>query len=300
MIKTLVANSYELYKLLEKEFGKRFNADPLIAMMGRISGTFDSQEIRITFDGKKYLIISTSPNSKNILEELHPFLKTIMGNENPICSYDLQGEGLDESDAMPTTEWDIDAPEERIKEIVNGRAFANNCKIHNLELYNDRKISDYLESDLEKEERIKNSRIYGIDPGSIQDVEKVNNLSEIDLYFAIDAMGRHIWRCRHEMNHGRIPQIDLTEEQFALEYMVNQTTKFGVELSPPEVGKHITATTSYNIWYQFYSNHFKNFLTNEQWNAFQQAQRDGQDTSAFMPSGNWKDLLKKTDQPTIK
>ena len=43
-------------------------------------------------------------------------------------------------------------------------------------------------------------------------------------------MGAHIWRCRHDMAHGRIPEIDLTEEQYALEYMVYQTTKFGVEL----------------------------------------------------------------------
>lgn len=153
---------------------------------------------------------------------------------------------MKKKDAMPTIEWDVKAPEDRIKEIVNGRAFSDGTKILNLRLYNGKGTSDYLESEQEKADRIKNARIYGIDPGSIQDVEKINNLSEVDLYFMIDTMGGHIWRCKHDMAHGRIPEIDLTEEQYALEYMAYQTTKFGVELPIPEIDKHITATPSYN------------------------------------------------------
>ena len=92
----------------------------------------------------------------------------------------------------------------------------------------------------------------------------------------------------------------LLEEQYALEYIVYQTTKFGVELPAPEIDKHITATPSYNAWYKFYSNHFKDILTDEQWNAFQQAQRNGQDASAFMPSRHWTDLLEKPVQKSLK
>ena len=73
-------------------------------------------------------------------------------------------------------------------------------------------------------------RIYGIDPGSIKEVEKINNLDEIDLWLTIDGLGYHIWWCNHAMSHGRIEKVDLTEEQYALEYLVYQTRKFGVEL----------------------------------------------------------------------
>ena len=300
MTKTLVDNPYALYTLLAKKYGNRFNADPFLAMRGRIDGTIDSKKISITFDGKEYLLISTSSTSRDVLEELQPLLTAVMGDEKPICSYDLQSEGLEESAAMPTIEWDIVAPEERLKEIINGRAFSDKSKIHNLKLYNNKNISDYLESEQEKEDRIKNARIYGIDPGSIKDVEKINNLDEVNLYFMIDAMGGHIWRCRHDMSHGRIPQIDLTEEEYALEYMVYQTKKFGVELEEPAIDKHITPTPSYRAWFQFYDNHFKNVLTNEQWNSFQQTQKDGQDTSAFMPTGNWTDLLEQPVQKKLK
>ncbi len=297
MGKTAVSNSGELEELLSKKYGDRFEPSFLSSIDG-VAGYLDSKRFKITFKGNKYLLISTSQKTRELLDELLPVLTEVMGNEQPICSYDLQCLGDEEKDAMPTIEWDVVAPEKRIKEIVNGRVFSNIEKILNLKLYNGKDVSEYLESEQEKEDRIKNARIYGIDPGSISDVEKINNLSEVDLYFAIDAMGGHIWRCRHDMAHGRIPKIDLTEEQYALEYMVYQTTKFGVELPAPEIGKHITATSSYKAWYKFYSSHFNDGLTDEQFNAFQQAQREGKDTSAFMPSGHWTDLLEKPVQKT--
>ena len=81
------------------------------------------------------------------------------------------------------------------------------------------------------------SRIYGIDPGSIKDVDEFNNLDEIDLWMNIDGLGFYLWYCNHEMADGRMSRVDLTEEQYAMEYMVYQTKKFGVELRDPEEGK---------------------------------------------------------------
>ena len=299
MAKTLVSDSNQLNELLEKKYGERLSTEPFAILIDRVEGTLDSKKFCISFKGNKYLLISTDPDSRDVLDELLPLLTEVMGGEKPICSYDLQKPKMEEKDAMPTIEWDVEAPEDRIKEIANGRAFTYS-KVHNLKLYNSKKVEDYLESEQEKEDRIKNARIYGIDPGSIKDVEAINNLSEVDLYFNIDAMVGHIWRCSHDMNHGRIPEIDLTEEQYALEYMVYQTTKFGVELPEPTIDKHITATPSYNAWYEFYSKHFKHVLTQEEWNAFQQAKKAGEDTSAFMPSGHWTDLLESSAQSTLK
>ena len=293
MEKTKVCNSWELEQLLEKKYGERFEADFLSSLRDGVSGSFDSKRFHITFKGGEYLLISTSSDGKAILDELLPTLTEVMGNEKPICSYDLQCSGTEEDDAMPTIEWDVVAPEDRIKEIVNGRAFSDETKILNLKLNNGKNISDYLESELEKEDRIKNARIYGIDPGSIKDVEKINNLSEVDLYFMISEMAKHIRRCKHEMYHGRIPEIDLTDEEYALEYMVYQTTKFGVELPEPQIDKHITITPSYKAWYIFYADHFNNTFTSEKWKEFQKARENGEDISTYMPSGNWTDLLEK-------
>ena len=116
----------------------------------------------------------------------------------------------------------------------------------------------------------------------------------------IDSLGGHIWRCKHDMTHDRIPKFDLTEEEYALEYMVYQTTKFGVELEEPSIDNHIVPTPSYKAWYKFYYNHFKNVLTDREWNEFQQAQKNGSDTTAFMPKGNWKDIMEEPLQKILK
>ena len=134
-------------------------------------------------------------------------------------------------------------------------------------------------------------RIYGIDPGSISEVEKVNELDEIDLWLTIDGLGYHIWWCNHAMSHGRIEKVDLTEEQYALEYLVYQTRKFGVELPEAEEGKHVVGTPSYYTWYSFYSNHFKKNLTDKDWQQFQILKANGEDVSKYLPEGSWKDLL---------
>lgn len=300
MENVLIKDVCELYELLEKKYGKRFISSPLLAMTGRIEGTLDSKKFVISYDADNFLLISTAPNCSDVLTTLQPLLTEVMKNQEPICSYDLQTKGTEENDAMPTIEWDIKEPEKRIKEIVNGRAFSDESKLNNLKLFGNREIKNYIESEEEKEERLKNARIYGIDPGCIKDVESINNLSEVDLYFAIDAMGGHIWRCQHDASHGRIPPVDLTEENYALEYMSYQTTKFGVELNEPEIDKHITPTPSYNAWYNFYNNHFKHVLTDEQFQKFLDEKRKGNDVSAYMPTGFWADSLKNHPQKQKK
>ena len=300
MSKLLASDAYDLFVLLHEKYGKRFYADPFTAAMeGRIEGTLDSKKIVIVF-ADTYLIVDTTTNTREVLDELLPVLKEVMGNNEPICSYDLQSEDMEEKGSMSAIEWDLEDPEVRIKAIVNGRAYANCFKTTNIKLFGDRKVEDYAESEKEKEERINKVRIYGIDPGCVQDVEAVKNYSETDLFFAINYLASII----REIEHGRAGEImskaNLTEEHYALEYLIYQTTKFGVELPEPAIDKHVTDTPSYRAWYYFYFNHFKNVLTAEEWEAFQEARKEGKDTSAFMPSGSWKDLLENTDKPANK
>jgi hypothetical protein len=298
MGKTIVSSASELNDLLVKKYGNEISTDPLTAMMGNIQGNFKGSKISISFGKDEYLVISTDNNGKEILEKLKPTLVEVMGNAESICSYDLQVG--DSEQAMPTIEWDIKNPEDRIKEIVNGRAFNGDSKISNLILCGDRKIENYLEDEKAKEERITNAKIYGIYPGSIKDVKKIEAMSEIDLYMNIEGLGGFIWQCNHDMAHGRIEKVDLTEEQYALEYMVYQTTKFGVEHPEPQIDKHIGRTPSYNAWYSFYHNHFQNVLTNEDWEMYQKLQDEGKDVSAYLPSGSWKDELEETNKKIKK
>lgn len=186
MEKRIINSSLQLDCYLCDLFKDRIETDFLTAAKGGVSGTLDEKAFNITFGPNKYALISMKKEDDSELRELVEALSKVMDSE-PICSYDLKTEDVDF--AVPTFEWDIKDPEGRIKEVVNGRAFSDKSQILNLELYGNRRIEDYVETKEEQEDRIKNARIYGIDPGKGTDVEAVNNLSEIDLYFAIDAMG---------------------------------------------------------------------------------------------------------------
>lgn len=283
--------------LLRKMFRGRIDIDIFSLMSSQINGTLDKKTFSITFCTEEYLLVSTSENTKEVLEELLPVLKMAMAGKEPICKYDMVSK---DKKTLPTIEWDVKDPDARLKDVVNGRAFSGDSTIENLELFVEKKVEDYLESEEEKQEILKSIRIFGIDKGSIKDVEKINNLSEVDLFLAIEGLGGHIWRCMHDMSHGRIEKIDLTEERYALEYMVYQTTKFGVELPEPQPYKHIEKTDSYNAWYQFYRTHFKETLSKEEWDAFVIAKKSGMDVSQFMPTGDWRDLLKKESEKQLK
>lgn len=283
-------STYELFELLEEKYESRFHGDPLQAMGGYIDGRLDNQPICISYIPNRILMISSSSKSEELVKELVPLLCEVMGDNSPICSYNSQKIGFEEE--IYTVEWDNIDPEKRLKDIVNHRALPKDMIMTNLKLYNSKDAASYMETPKEREEYIKNARIYGIDPGNLN-VEVVNNYSEIELYTAIDGLGGHLWRCRHEMAHGRMPRIDLTEEQYALEYLVYQTKKFGVDLPDPEIGEHVPSTESYRAWFQHYDNHFKNELSQEEWNAFNQALKNGEDVSSFAPSGNWEDSLNK-------
>lgn len=305
MKNTLVSSLHELNELLSKKYGKDIETDPFgVLFMGNIVGTFRGEKFNITFEKDEYLLISISNSGVTLLDELMPVLNEVMGIQEPIARYDLQAEGMNEKEAMPIVEWDIKDPESRIKEVVNGRAYSDKSKLHNLTLFGGRKVESYIEDEKAKEERIANARIYGIDPGSIKDVAPFKTMGEIDLYFNINAMGHHIWSCWHNMLHETIPEINLTEEQYALEYMVYQTTRFGVELPEPQIDKHIVKTPSYSAWFNFFDNHFQNILTDAEWEAFQRAQKNKQDVSKYMPKGNWQDTLitqkDSSEKPFVK
>ena len=142
-------------------------------------------------------------------------------------------------------------------------------------------------------EKDNNTRIYGIYPGCIKKPEAFDTMSEVDLYILINAMSEHLWKCKLNMAHGKIPEADLTEEEYALEFMIYKTKRFGTELPDPQINKHVIPNSSYHSWFEFYNYHFKNVLTDEEWNAFLEARKNNEDISAFLPKGNWKDALDK-------
>lgn len=275
--------AYDLNVILEKRFGKRLNTDLKASLYGKIVGTLDSKNISISYDGNNYLVLSLTSECEELLNELLPIIKESIGGFEPICDYKVVSKKSNVKNPMLVLEWDFKTPDERIKDIVNGYAFSKDVKAFDINLYNGKEIRDYKEIE---------DKIYGIYPGSIEDVEKINNLNEIDLFLAIDSLSYSLWKKKKDISLN----IDTTEDEYALDYMIYQTTKFGVDLSIPIDGNRIFKTSSYIAWYSFYKNHFKK--NKDTWKRFLYAKKNNFDISEYLPKGNWKDLYEK--QKTLK
>ncbi len=130
------------------------------------------------------------------------------------------------------------------------------------------------------------------DGGILKDPSIVNTCTEQELYRMIEAFGYKIWRLNHDMADGRIKEnIDLMPYQYAIEYCVMHTTRFGVEISEPKEGEQVKATKSYWAWFKWWDNYFKNTLTDEECEEYEHKSERGEDISKFRPTGDWKDNL---------
>lgn len=292
MNKALISTACDLEQFLEKKCNSYVATDDFVSLIGGLVGKYKGFEIKMNFGKNEYLLITTDMEGKDILDELIPILSEAIGGYKPICKYDFLAKG--EKDALPTIEWDMQDPEGRVREIANGRAFTSYGECLNLKLFDNREISNYIE---DENTRQKSIRIYGIDPGFLDNKDQIDTLSEADLYFAIESLSRIIASTLHNVNNDNIP--NLIEKQYAIEYCAYQTKKFGVELAEPEFGKHILSTPSYEAWYNFYDNHFKRELTDEEYSEYQTMKKQGKDVSKYMPKGNWKDNLPKPLVKTI-
>lgn len=151
---------FGLYNILKKKYGSRLNRNRFIIEYCHMSLTLDGNDIFIIFKPNEFLLISAT---KEILTELYPILREIMNDEEPICGYDLQLQGNnDTNDYKTSIEWDVKDHEERLRYLINNRdrAFPYS-KIHNIRLFNSKNVEDYLDA-----------RVYGEYPGCIESEQK--------------------------------------------------------------------------------------------------------------------------------
>ena len=281
MKKESVKDSYELASKLSQIFGKRMMIETISSY--NVEGIIDERRFSINYFKDENLMLSIDCNSKDTFADLFWVIKELTGLRTPTCSYNIDVLDDQYTTSLTNVEWISKNVDERLYRIINGKAFSSHNTVTDIRLYNGKKINDYVDS---------NSKIYGLYPGSIEDTSKIDNLSEVELYFAIDKLGGHIYRCNDAMRHRENFFIDLTEEQYALEYLVYKTKKFGVKLPEPEIGKHIIPSDSYWSWIRFYDKHFKHTLTDEEWLNLQLCRRYGASIQEFLPKKTWSESIK--------
>jgi len=131
-------------------------------------------------------------------------------------------------------------------------------------------------------------------PGSLkaEAIEILENGPEVSVYLFIDQLGGFLWRTHHDAAHGRIKiteklQKDITNTQYAVEYAVLKSRRFGVEIETPEKGKHIVRTESYNKWFRWWDDYVSGLLE-EQFRDLDHLLATNQDVSMYRPKGDWK------------
>lgn len=143
------------------------------------------------------------------------------------------------------------------------------------------------------------TKIPGVYPGSLN-TETVNKMDEIDLFLTILDTEEDLLKLREKKLKGLISSEVLAEKEYELEYLRYQTIRFGVEIQGSSENCRLFLDDSYFAWYGFYNNYFKYVLTKEEFQKFKEAKLEGKDTSMFMPSGSWTDLLKNNSNERSK
>jgi hypothetical protein len=138
------------------------------------------------------------------------------------------------------------------------------------------------------------NKIYGTYPGFLKEkgVNKVINGTELELYFTINSIGGFIWRMNHDAAHSRIVLTekmneDLNEAQYAIEFAVLNTRRFGVEIPEPKDNEHVQRTEPYNKWFSWWNHYIQHKLTDEEYKELDKLMETGQDYSSFRPEGTW-------------
>ncbi|GHV24918.1 hypothetical protein FACS1894176_02250 [Bacteroidia bacterium] len=281
-------NGNELAELLESKLEEcKIDWMSLLFTKGSsVTGTHPESNFNITVQRDAYLLVSVKASAVGLLETMKPLLVAYMGDIQPICQYVFIP---DDSLKTVTLEWDILNPKERILEIVNGKA----GNVEDLVLFG-YDLAEFTNSEAKKQfaeqeaERIKNARIYGIDLGCIKSEDGVENYPEWKLFLTIDTLGYYLWWQRHEESYGRIEQVDTTEQQYGIAYLVNQTRKYGVELAEPQVDKTLSPTESYNKWYAFWKEWMKSF-SDDDWRVVDGKISKGEDISEYLPEKSWNE-----------
>ena len=137
-------------------------------------------------------------------------------------------------------------------------------------------------------------KIYGIYPGNIRNVDKIDSLSEINLFFKIDSYIDYIIKLKDTTND------DMSEELYALEYLIYQTKKYGVLFSEPRENEYLIPSESFIRWYSYYKEYFNNNFTNEEYRNLKFARINNDDVSSYLPKINWLDTKNNRVEIKIK
>lgn len=128
--------------------------------------------------------------------------------------------------------------------------------------------------------------------------EQVEQFDEIGLWNRINKLGGAIFYAFHDAGKPwsePLSAATLMDAQYALEYLVYETRRFGVEFDrAPSVNEHVQRSSSYNAWFIFWNNYFEK-MDPQLYSEFVNDRNAGRDISKYMPADTWKDHFVKPE-----
>lgn len=282
MIEKLQNKPYsDLIDLIYKRFGNEvkigidFKDDELeiLAMLGK-------KAIHILYNPEKWLIASVDKRYQNLLQDIRPSLIKITG-EDPICLYTKKI--LKTNGNTTTLEWKAYNPEARLLSLLGGTGIEKDYRIRKIALYGGRNLADYQQQ-----------LIYGIYPGFVADqAEKIKQCDETTLFFIyvnLSVYLNEVLKEEREQNKGQKQaksykkSLDnfIIEIKYALDFIMLQASRFGINAGEPREGKKIKKTSEFKSWINEYDEWFNN-LSEEEKDIIEEAYLKGIDLSSFKP-----------------
>jgi hypothetical protein len=236
-----------------------------------IYATYKGYKVEITYGYGRSLFISANDFINGEFKELIDVSNEAMG-VGPIAAYDCYD--YNGSYVYPTVEWNVEDPEQRIQQILNNEDLNGNC--YNI-TYENLKIN--------------NEKIFGIYPGflTVKDLIELEDFCESELFYLIDTLGKSI-SLAAEIAKKKKTVIDLTEELYAIDFLITQASSFGVVVPNPTLNDRIAPTESFILWYSWWAKYYEETLTDNDRRLYDEMYAKGEDVSLlFRPSGDWEE-----------
>lgn len=99
-------------------------------------------------------------------------------------------------------------------------------------------------------------KIYGKYSGNLKKelLEKIPTMKEFEIWKLIYYIEDELFWMSHEERNFGVDKIDFIEKQYALEYIIYSTKRFGIDFKEPKEGVHIEKNNSYINWYKKWNN----------------------------------------------
>ena len=266
--------------------------------------------ITATCRGESSLILSATKESKPLMNQLIPGLNRVMGRKMPIMEYELQPWYMKKSfnpaaknTTQPTIEWETKIPDFRIKHVVNGKAHSPLFSLHNIRLFDGRRLNSYVENKDTEIEKADCAAVYGLDPGVLENTYLHRTMNGLDIYLELMHFERLIADKRQELQEGKITEAifnaQVMQLMLAQQSLAFRTTDLGVEIPEPRVGEQVELTSSYVAFFNFHDDYVKNIMPPEALRDYIRKREAGEDISEYLPEGDWREYLEHPMVPEL-